>query len=164
MHGVTDFLRENVCLNPSNCNDNLEGTQGGFTMFLQTFIDKATILLKDSGTLSPVDLSNLQNYLSITSDIHLRYGFQTLLSLTIKGANEELSNTVFIFNYLHSATIIFSAASFFAMHSFQKRMREDIKQNCLLLLMIPQNIVKKQRSLKKYIKGICTEIKRSFGT
>ncbi|KAI9149816.1 hypothetical protein H9P43_009995 [Blastocladiella emersonii ATCC 22665] len=64
---------------------------------------------------------------------------------------------------VHVAVIFLVVVVHYGLFRFQQRMREDIKQNCLLLLMVPQAVINRQKPLKQYLRGISQGIRRHMG-
>ncbi|KAI9168162.1 hypothetical protein H9P43_007534 [Blastocladiella emersonii ATCC 22665] len=65
---------------------------------------------------------------------------------------------------MHILNLFLVLVVFYGLYRFQQSMREDIKQNCLLLMMVPQTVIRKHRPLRVYLRSICSEIRRHLGT
>ncbi|KAI9168207.1 hypothetical protein H9P43_007579 [Blastocladiella emersonii ATCC 22665] len=65
---------------------------------------------------------------------------------------------------MHILNLFLVLVVFYGLYRFQQSMREDIKQNCLLLMMVPQTVIRKHRPLRVYLRSICSDIRRHLGT
>ncbi|KAI9188701.1 hypothetical protein H9P43_000122 [Blastocladiella emersonii ATCC 22665] len=90
-------------------------------------------------------------------------GFYQLLQLQLSYFADVYAFYLGINQKLHIALMFQIVVVFFFLYRMQRSMREDIKQNCLLLLMVPPSVISKQPPLKTYLRRLCQDIRRQIG-
>ncbi|KAL7750210.1 ndufs8, ubiquinone oxidoreductase 23 kd subunit [Sorochytrium milnesiophthora] len=133
-------------------------TTQGLMNLLQEVSESASIIASSTSLSDPNVLSALWFLVEVTK-VEMTQGLQSLLTLYV---NELIGQYVFtqgIFIHLYIGIFFVTMGVCMAMLYLQEKMRDDIKQNCVLLLMIPQSIINRQRGLKLYIRHLVREVK-----
>ncbi|KAI9183560.1 hypothetical protein H9P43_004478 [Blastocladiella emersonii ATCC 22665] len=144
-------------------------TTKGFQYMIEDRIQEVLILAQASppsptagGKLTPRAQEALESFLQSSEAMYL--GMESLAFLHLEDF-ENLTKAEHTLNLnVHIMVNFLICGVVYALIQVQGRMREDIKQNCLLLLMVPAGVINRQKPIKQYLNSICSQIRRQLGS
>ncbi|ORZ40567.1 hypothetical protein BCR44DRAFT_1425307 [Catenaria anguillulae PL171] len=92
----------------------------------------------------------------------INLGMELLFRLNMMAAVTDSNHVAKEVTMIHGIVIGILVVVFWLLWVLQARMREEIKQNCVLLLMIPPSFLRSQKPIMHYLREICSKLRKYY--